>query len=333
MGQFFRLFPIVGISTDVLVHDMHKATFGDAAFSGDSWCGFQAAHDWFLRLFSVDLSDFGLKQPLPFSKETGAHRSSPRIPVFDCDDEPTRDSSLFVRRRPGAIDLIKQGAVVVLRGRLERLTSSGVVLGGPLYGEKDGTEVVAPQGLAAVTESHLDLPALKPLVAQTCKDLDAVIFATGFRHRLDEILVDHEQLLAPTTNCEGNEDKNSHFAANRTQQSMPLVNGRCRSSVIDSIYFVGFDSLCATLSLGPVLGFRGYDVGVDIAHELYGTPKPSPFPSIPSSEQGPFTVEKQALPRVRHAASVLAIGVTIGMVFSFFRGRKAVMRPSHRHKG
>ena len=96
---------------------------------------------------------------------------------------------------------------------------------------------------------------------------DSVILATGFRHGLIDFLCTQD---APA--------RTSSVAA----EGVPIIDSRSRSTVIDSIYFVGMDQFQSTLSIGPLLGYRGYDVGAAIASELYGRPaKPLRFPRCP----------------------------------------------------
>ena len=41
LGRIFALFPYCGLDSDSLVHDMHRATFGDDAFDAKPWRAFQ----------------------------------------------------------------------------------------------------------------------------------------------------------------------------------------------------------------------------------------------------------------------------------------------------
>ena len=88
------------------------------------------------------------------------------------------------------------------------------------------------------------------------------------------------------------------------------------ASILPLIAYALFGS-SRTLSVGPVLGYRGYDVGAEIASELYGTPQARPFPSLPEDEQ---RANKQPMSAGRVAA-VLAAGVAIGVLGSL-RGQR-----------
>jgi len=80
----------------------------------------------------------------------------------------------------------------------------------------------------------------------------------------------------------------------------------------------------STLSIGPVLGYRGYDVGAAIAAELYGPPpKQLRFPSLPADEQ-----EEQSKPLVtpRRALGTLGAGMLIGGLINVLRERRRLLR-------
>ena len=109
----------------------------------------------------------------------------------------------------------------------------------------------------------------------------------------------------------------------------PLVDRRSRSTAIDSIYFVGFDQFRSTLSIGPVLGFRGYDVGAEIASELYAdegaAPRTSghlPYPSLPADEQSASKLEWTP----RQMLTVLGVGAVVGAVGGRFMGARTAAR-------
>ena len=104
-------------------------------------------------------------------------------------------------------------------------------------------------------------------------------------------------------------------------QCTPHIDSRSRSKVVSSIYLVGLDQFRSTLSVGPILGYRGYDVGAEIASELYGTPQTRPFPSLPDNEQAASSLIEISPRRV---AGVLCAGIVLGALGSSLRGRRAV---------
>ena len=72
----------------------------------------------------------------------------------------------------------------------------------------------------------------------------------------------------------------------------------------------------STLSIGPVLGYRGYDVGAAIASELYGPPKHHQsrrYPSLPADEATPLVSPQ-------HGIKILAAGVAVGIAGSLLGG-------------
>ena len=94
---------------------------------------------------------------------------------------------------------------------------------------------------------------------------------------------------------------------------MPLIDGRSRSRIIDSIYFVGLDQFRSTLSIGPIHGYRGYDVGAEIASELYGAPPNARrFPSLPDDGEA-----RSSPVSPTHALNVLGMGMALGVAGSF----------------
>ena len=97
--------------------------------------------------------------------------------------------------------------------------------------------------------------------ATAAVEYDAVILATGFRHGLADFVRGHEALLSGGGG-----------------ERPPMLAAGGRSAILPSIFFVGMDQFQSTLSIGPVLGYRGYDVGVAVAEELYGPAPPAPAP-------------------------------------------------------
>lgn len=77
-----------------------------------------------------------------------------------------------------------------------------------------------------------------------------------FRHELQEFMADAHCLLGRVTSLEQAIKSTSTDCAQEASlsQSLPLVDGHCRSTVISSLFFVGIDQIQSTLSLGPVLG-------------------------------------------------------------------------------
>ena len=177
----------------------------------------------------------------------------------------------------------------MLRGALERFTPSGVVLA-PAAVSGGGGGGGGGSGATAQAAGVVTGPV----------EYDAVILATGFRPKLlDFLRGDAASALLGT-------ERDRRGAAEPT----PLVDRRSRSTVRDSIYFVGFDQFRSTLSIGPVLGYRGYDVGAEIAAELYGTPQPLRYPSLPPDEQAGSKVEWTP----RQMLAVMGVGVLLGAV-------------------
>lgn len=293
----------------------------------------QASQDATIRLLSADLSAFGVGMPAAYP--SAEHDALARIPVYDVDDVAARDGA----PREGLIGLIRSGRVRVLRGRIDRFTASGVVLG-----EATSTQGLPPPTMmtaAAAAASASSAGVLAGPVEGPCAHAhhapsehayDAVILATGFRPRLLEYLRGGAACAlvgrgADETGERGGADEtpSDPAALSSTKGRVadhsrrgeadcaPLVDRRSRSTVRDSIYFVGFDQFRSTLSIGPVLGFRGYDVGAEIAAELYGdeTPRTSlPYPSLPADEQTASKIEWTP----RQMLAVLGAGVVVGAV-------------------
>jgi len=201
------------------------------------------------------------------------------------------------------------------------------VIGPPHTGAEEAPTAALPSQSDAPPPQRVSL-----VTSAVVEPFDAVIFATGFRHKLHEFLEDHSSLLGSVGSVQEAVLRRPSAgaaaptaASGRMTQSLPLVDGFCRSTVISSIYFVGIDFLDATLSLGPVLGYRGYDVGAQIAHEIYGKQhcsKGLAYPSLPASAQHEGGTERLPI-KPKHAASALAMGVLLGMVGAAFRGRGA----------
>jgi hypothetical protein len=68
---------------------------------------------------------------------------------------------------------------------------------------------------------------------------DAVILATGFRHRMADFLCAKDGLLHTAAS----------FGAADDAEGAPIIDSCSRSRVIDSIYFVGMDQFRSTTSL------------------------------------------------------------------------------------
>ena len=80
------------------------------------------------------------------------------------------------------------------------------------------------------------------------RDFDAVILATGFESGLDEFVPAELTEVVPS---HGN--------------LFPKTDGRCKSTVHDDLYFVGFDQ---ALMSGQALGLWGFEVAEKIASDL-----------------------------------------------------------------
>ena len=345
-GRFFSLLELLGVNTDTMVHDLHRATFGTArgaatlgaaAATGAAaapseavqaaeqeavqvaeqeaeWRSVQASQDATIRFLSADLTGHGVGMPAAYPSEE--HDTLARIPVYDVDDVAARDGA----PRQGLIGLIRSGKVNVLRGRIERFTASGVVLGAAI-----STQGLPPPTAAATAASSAPAGVLAGTVEHK---YDAVILATGFRPKLLDFL---RGGVACALVGRGADDTTSNGGVadhGRRGEAViaPLVDRRSRSTVLDSIYFVGFDQFRSTLSIGPVLGFRGYDVGAEIASELYAdetaaTKRTSvnlPYPSLPADEQTATKVEWTP----RQMIMVLGVGAFMGAVGGRFMGSR-----------
>ena len=111
----------------------------------------------------------------------------------------------------------------------------------------------------------------------------------------------------------GLDEPSSATARRRRRPSRERVGSRIWALSL-SIQGVGLDQFAnTTLSIGPVLGYRGYDVGAAIASDLYGPPAaPRRFPSLPADEQDgsrPLVTPSRAL-------GVLGVGMAAGMAGS-----------------
>ena len=76
-------------------------------------------------------------------------------------------------------------------------------------------------------------------------------------------------------------------------------------------------------------GYRGYDVGAQVASDLYGPPRSRPkldYPSLPPSAQSADGAAGQLPISPRHAASVFAAGLAIGAMHALWRARGATSR-------
>ena len=350
-GRFFSLLELLGVNTDTMVHDLHRATFGPArgaatvgfaAASGAGaapseaeqeagqeaeWRSVQASQDATIRFLSADLARFGVGMPAAYP--SAEHDALARIPVYDVDDVAARDAT---PRQEGLIGLIRSGKVNVLRGRIERFTASGVLLGAatstqglppPTAAAATATAASSAAGVLAGTVEAVPYEAALPE-----RKYDAVILATGFRPKLLDFL---RGGVACALVGRGADDTTSNGGVadhGRRGEAViaPLVDRRSRSTVLDSIYFVGFDQFRSTLSIGPVLGFRGYDVGAEIASELYAdetaaTKRTSvnlPYPSLPADEQTATKVEWTP----RQMIMVLGVGAFMGAVGGRFMGSR-----------
>lgn len=322
LARFFSLFPWLGLSTADLVHELHRVSFGSEMRAiNTAWDELHHSHDRFVRLFSVDLSAFGMDKPPPLGLVELDAQGSPkppasRIPIFDVDDQRVGEHT--AGHSGGLIDLISSAAVRVRRATISRFEPGGVVV----LKEKPTSSAEAeanqdPADLAAASAISTDAIAASSGGAYSHETYDGVILATGFRHRLDTILPEESRLMGPPTMAAGRTPR-----AGSEPQYVPLTDSSSRSTVLPSIHFVGFDYGDSSLSLGPALGYRGYDVGATIAHELYapsGTPPPH-LASLP-----PDARDRHAgfAPTPRHAITVVAAGIVIGMTMSVLRTRRA----------
>ena len=319
LASFFGLFPWLGLSTADLVHELHRVSFGSEARAiSTAWNEFHHSHDWFVRLFSVDLSVFGIDKPPPLgSVELDAQGTSQppasRIPIFDVDDQRVGEHK--AGHSGGLIDLISSAAVRVRRAAVSHFEPGGVVV---LQQKPTMTaEAEANQDRAAVSATSTDAITTTSGAAYFRETYDSVILATGFRHRLDTILPEEKRLMGPPATAAGR-----MLRAGREPQHVPLTDSSSRSTVLPSIHFIGFDYGDSSLSLGPALGYRGYDVGATIAHELYGPPG-TPPPRLASLPPAVRDGHAGFVPTPRHAATVVAAGVAIGMAMSVLRTRRA----------
>ena len=250
---------------------------------------------------------------------------------------------LFSKRRRGVIDLIQEGEVSIKAGCVRRFTAEGVVIDeGASRHRAQSDREAAGEATGTVTEAaeKAEGGAVTQKRTGAVTQYDAVIYATGFKHELLEFLCESDGLLtpaAPPPPAAGTSDSAAASAAGSGARSAtppavatpasprgggvassrglaplsPIIDSSSRSLVIDSIYLVGLDQFVnSTLSVGPVLGYRGYDVGAAIASELYGPPpKPLRFPSLPADEQ---TAGSKPLLTPARALGTLGAGIVIG---------------------
>ena len=255
MGQIFRLFPYLSLSTESMVHDLHRCTFGEHTADAKvvtAWERFQEGQDEFIRLLSVDLGPFGIQRP-PSWRHAEQQSVAPRIPVYDVDQQRLPRSageggivggSAAVGY--GVIDLIMSGAVGIKRGRIQRFTSTGVVIeeGASRHvtaraGATKSLTAEAATMKAATAEAATAEAATTALPGGTHHAYDAVILATGFRHRMADFLCAKDGLLHTAAS----------FGAADDAEGAPIIDSCSRSRVIDSIYFVGMDQFRSTTSL------------------------------------------------------------------------------------
>ncbi len=225
----------------------------------------------------------------------------------------------------GVVDLIQSGAVGIRVGRIRRFTSQGVVVAegtsrhstvrsdgstapaSPAPVETSGAAATVGSGAARSEDTHLAY--------------DSVILATGFRHRMADFLCAKDGLLTTTANTGTGTAATAVASAVGAAEGLPIIDSRSRSRVVDSIYFVGMNQFKSTLSIGPVLGYRGYDVGAAIASDLYGPPsKPLRFPSLPADEQD----GSKPLVTPARALGVFGAGMLVGIGGSLLM---SAMRP------
>jgi len=92
---------------------------------------------------------------------------------------------------------------------------------------------------AATAEAATAEAATTALPGGTHHAYDAVILATGFRHRMADFLCAKDGLLHTAAS----------FGAADDAEGAPIIDSCSRSRVIDSIYFVGMDQFRSTASL------------------------------------------------------------------------------------
>lgn len=328
MARIFHLLPYVGLSTEGMVHELHRCTFGtDVVYDPrhkTAWARFQASQDDLIQFLSVDLSKHGIRKPPSWNAKTPY---APRIPVYDVDDRPPAagDGEHAGTRSTGkgVIDLILSGDVGVRVGRLCRFTSSGVVIedGKSRHTGADGADganVTTARGVGGPTKPTAASPVStsSPSDEETHIAYDSVILATGFRHRMHEFITEANELLLthPPPQSHASPTRSAVArAVGSGADGEPRIDASSRSTVIPSIYFVGMDQFKSTLSIGPVLGYRGYDVGASIAAELYGAPpNQKRWPALPDDEQG----DDKPLISAKHALGVVGGGMAISVIGS-----------------
>lgn len=150
---------------------------------------------------------------------------------------------------PWSLDLSRHGIRRPERGPLLEMYEGGRV---PVYDQ--GTAAAIAAGRIAVVDGNE-----RPLVAfaergvwlgDRAEPFDGVVLATGFAPGLEQLLPDHERLVA----------LDPAFGVR-----MPITDGNARSTVEPTLFFPGFD-LSSIGGLG--LGRWGWEVGTTIAAEL-----------------------------------------------------------------
>ncbi len=110
---------MIGTNTEKDTHDWHKTAFG-----GEAWRNALYTTYKLINLLSVDMSEYDIPKPalaLP-SESTDSSLK---------DDNSVTGELLFERKSVidvGCIDLIKQGRVKVIRGKLDRVLKDGAVV-------------------------------------------------------------------------------------------------------------------------------------------------------------------------------------------------------------
>lgn len=135
--------------------------------------------------------------------------------------------------REGRIGTFDQGAIDLIRARKIVVRKGHVV-------RFAGSEVVLSDG--------------------SCVAATAVVLATGFQPKLEEFLHEPERFL----------ERNQEGKGCGLGYLTPKTDGRCRSTVDDSIFFVGFDQ---AVNGGFSMGFWGWSCGFLVAKAL-GLPLP-----------------------------------------------------------
>ena len=113
-----------------------------------------------------------------------------------------------------------------------------------------GAAALIRSGVIEVLKDRIDAFTANgvKMTANGERDFDAVILATGFESGLDEFVPAELTEVVPS---HGN--------------LFPKTDGRCKSTVHDDLYFVGFDQ---ALMSGQALGLWGFEVAEKIASDL-----------------------------------------------------------------